>query len=127
MIKEIFKIVLIMIFACAVYANDLYYYNNNQKKELVFVEQIGNITYYHDTNGVLFGVGNTIIISLKDVVKIAKILEDFNLEIEEVLGSGIYLLSTQDIRDTIDIANKINNLNSVKFAQPDFIKERFLK
>lgn len=110
------------------YANNSYYYKNNQKIDLVPINNtsrnISKIDYYQNNQGVVFGVTDKLILKLKDSKYLDSVLSEFNLTLEKTLSNNMYLLKTTNKNLTIDISNRLSEKKYVKYAHPDFIKKR---
>ncbi|DAB29294.1 MAG TPA: hypothetical protein CFH84_10365 [Sulfurimonas sp. UBA12504] len=128
--KNLFFIIIIFVqMACAF---DNYYYQNNQKIYLTpvttpssnLLKNNSDIDYHQNEKGIILGVGDKIIVKIKDGVEIDYLLSHFNLSFEKMLAKNLYLLKTENKQMTIDISNRLNEHNEVEYAQPDFIKMR---
>ncbi len=124
-------LVFLVPFMVYIYADELYYYQDDQKVTLVpyhdrFTQQ-SNIDYYKNNNGLVVGVTDKIIIKTSAGTDIAKYLDAFNLSLLKRLDDDIYLLRTQDKSLTLGTANKLNEQEHIVYAHPDFIKRRILR
>lgn len=123
-----FLLLIFMIFLQFGYANEPYYYQNNQKITLTPDHSISDhhphIDYYQNSKGIVLGVTDKIIIKTKDGIDIAYYLDDFNLTLIKKLDTNIYVLKTQDKNVTIETANRLDKKEDIVYAQPDFIKRR---
>jgi len=110
------------------HASDNYYYQNNKMIHLTptsnLLKNNSDIDYYQNENGTVLGVGDKIIVKIKDGVSIDNLLSQFNLSFEKMLTKNLYLLKVKDKNLAIDISNRLNEHNEVQYAQPDFIKTK---
>jgi hypothetical protein len=124
--KFFLTIIAILEFSCA---NDNFYYQNNKKIYLTpyqnISRSISNINYYQNDKGVVLGVTDKLIVKLKDVSNIKSLTDKYDLILVKKLSKNLYLMKVGNKNSTIDIANKLNEENSVEYAQPDFIKTMF--
>jgi len=109
-------------------ANDSYYYKNNKKVTLTpntsMLRSSLSLDYYQNDKGIILGVSDKLIVKLKDSSSLEKYLSEFNLTLEKTLSKNLYLLKTQNKSLTINISNRLNEKEDVKYAHPDFIKKR---
>lgn len=110
-------------------AGDSFYYKNNEKVDIApYSNQSrsfnSDILYWKNENGVVLGISNLLLVKFITEIDMPKYLSRYNLSIEKNLGEGLYLLKTQGKTYTIDISNRLNEKEDVKFAHPDFIKKR---
>ena len=123
--KKIIILTILVQYGCA---NDNYYYKNNQKVTLRLYNSTSrsssDIDYYQNENEIVLGVTNKLIVKLKDDKYLTQILNEFHLTLEKNLSYNMYLLKTTDKNLTIDISNRLNEKEYVKYAHPDFIKKR---
>lgn len=121
-------VILFIVLIQSATASDNYYYKNNQKIILLPVSSISRdnvqIDYYQNENEIVLGVTNKLIVKLKDDKYLTQILNEFHLTLEKNLSYNMYLLKTTDKNLTIDISNRLNEKEYVKYAHPDFIKKR---
>jgi hypothetical protein len=110
------------------YANEIFYYKDNQKILLTPINSISreNSTrdYYKDENGRVVGITNRLIIKLDNPKELDTILNDFNLTLLKQLTPDMYLVKTPNKSQTLDISNQLTKKASIQYAYPDFIKKR---
>lgn len=117
-------ILIITIFIQIGCASDTYYYKNDQKVNLTFKSSNDlNVDYYKNTNGILLGVTDKILVKFKEEINIGQYLAEYNLFAHKVINSKTYLLQTKDRKLTLDIANQLHNKEDVAYAHPDFNKK----
>lgn len=113
------------------YANDNYYYNNNQKVTITPNNSISrsntNIDYYQNDKGIVLGVTDKLIVKLKDDKNLEQVLNEFTLKIEKTLSKNLYLLKTTNKNLTIDISNRLSEKEYIEYSHPDFIKKRIAR
>ena len=107
----------------------MYYCDGDKKISLTPVTNtsraLSSIDFYQDENGHRVGVNNQLIVAFKESVDTNAILKSYNVAIISKLSPHSYLLKTTNKKETIDIANSLNELPEVLYAHPDFIKKRF--
>jgi len=114
------------------FASDNYYYQNNKKIYLTpLVVPSSNlltnnldIDYYKNENNITLGVGDKIIVKIKEGVVVENLLTQFNLSFEKILAKNLYLVKVANKNVAIDIANRLREHHQVEYAQPDFHKTR---
>lgn len=129
--KTTFFIIMALVqMACA---SDNYYYQNNEKIYLTplvapsssLLKTNPEVNYHKNENGIILGVGDKIIVKIKNGVEIDDLLSQFNLSFEKMLAKNLYLLKVENKKMTIDISNRLNENNEVEYALPDFLKIRY--
>ncbi|MBT5935635.1 hypothetical protein [Sulfurimonas sp.] len=122
--KHIFLIILLIIQVC--FANDNYYYQNNNKvllePSISIARDSSSIDYYTNEKGIVLGVTDTLIVKFKYERNLNNYLNEFNLTLIKRLGNGLYLLKVENKNLTIDISNKLTQKVDIKYAHPNFIK-----
>lgn len=123
-----FKLFIVM-FTLVALTNGEYYYENNQKIELVRIEETrgggeNSEVRFKNSSGRIFTLKNGIIIKYKDRDKFDGVLNNYSVKIEEDLGSGYLLLKVDDDCDLFEICRKLHNEPSVEIAHPNFKRER---
>ncbi|MDX9744490.1 MAG: hypothetical protein RBT59_11765 [Arcobacteraceae bacterium] len=114
------------------FASDNYYYQNSKKIHLTQViapsndllKNNLNLDYYHNENNITLGVGDKIIVKIKEGVIIEELLTPFHLSFEKILSKNLYLVKVANKNVAIDIANRLSEHLEVEYAQPDFHKTR---
>ncbi len=122
-------IVVILLLLLNVFAHDNYYYKNDKKVTIeVFSPQSrvnsNGLKYYKNQNGITIGISNKLIIKFKSLENIDIYKDRFDLLIVKKLSTYLYLLKTRDKNLTIDTANRLNEMDDIEFAHPDFVKKR---
>jgi len=109
------------------FASDNYYYKKNEKVTLTpndtAFRASARVNYYINENGTVLGVSDMLLLKLKRHADLKKYLNEFNLTTHKSLGKNLYLLKSSDKNLVIDIANRLNEKDDVKYAHPDFIKK----
>ena len=123
---------LILIFTTTLFGD--YYYAQGKKQGLTKLSAFSPlrknrsiqapINYYKTTAGKRLGVNNTLIVAFKDLSTQLYIEKEFSLSMLEQLSSHMFLYQIKDKDKTLEIANLLRELPSVKFAQPNFIKQK---
>ncbi len=118
--------IFIVLFSQFLFANDTYYYKKNTKIDLIYTKSIyrdlSSIDYYKTKNNILLGVSNSILVKITNKISIDDIAQDFNLTVKQKFTDNLYLVEVKNKNLTLDIANKLNNLSYIKYAQPNFLK-----
>jgi subtilisin family serine protease len=114
-----------LLFASTI-VNASFYYSKNQKIELIpdSKRAIENgIKYFRTLNGKSIGVDNTVLLKFKDdSIDVDKFLTKYDLTLVKKLSPSIYKLSTTN--DIFDTANRLYELDEVKFAHPNLYVEK---
>jgi hypothetical protein len=110
-----------------VFACNLFFYKNHKKIKLIPYKNLlrnnSDVNYYKTDEGLIFGVGDTIIVKVKNDNDIFKLIKQYNLILIKKLSKKLYLLKVKNKNITIDIANKLYEDNSTEYAHPNFIKK----
>lgn len=124
-------VILFLLLTQLTLANDTYYYKGSQKISLVKQNTLSqnsqNIDYYKNSNNLIFGVTDKIIVKLRESDTVERYLKEYNLSLEKKLSNNMYLLQTKDKNSTITISNILNEKDEIIYAHPDFIKQRVLR
>lgn len=108
-------------------ASDKYYYNYNQKENLTpntsILRNNSAVDYYQNDKGVVLGVSNKLIVKFKDTLNLTHYLNEFNLTIGKELGKNLFILKVLDKSLTIDISNRLSEMDDIEYAHPDFSKK----
>jgi len=122
-------LVILIFLVTTLVADDNFYYQNGKKISLSFIVMPTSRTnntmrFYKNERGTLLGVSKRLIVKFKADISPDDYLKKFNLTMVKSLGKDLYLLETKDISSTIDISNKLTQLDEIKYAHPDFTKKR---
>ncbi len=124
------KYLTFILFLNTLYAKDIYYYQNNHKVYLKQIEKLNrdskHIRYETKSNIILI-VKNQIIVKFISTNNIEKYIKEYDLILVKQLDKNLYLFKINDKNNLFDITNQLGNKNDIKYAQPDFIKERYLR
>lgn len=115
-------------------ASDTFYYSNSKKIYLLPIDiqtttskassRIPQgINYYKTENNSVVGVSNKVIVKFNNLDDFETIVKDFNLTTLKEVYTNVYLFELKDNSNTLDIANELYNLESIKYAHPNFIRE----
>ena len=122
-------IIVFVTFTLCIHSQE-YYYKNNTKISLEKVHMpstTADIEYYKTEKGILLGVTDKIIVKTTDLTLLESYATELNASIEKKLSSNLYLLKVKDRNQTFNIANALNEKESIAYAHPDFIKKRMLR
>lgn len=112
-----------------IYANESYYCYGDKKISIVPLidksRSIKAVDYYQDENGHVLGVSDKLIVAFKDSASLQTILENYKVTIVSELFTNTYLLKVSNKKETLSMANTLNELSEVLYAHPDFLKKRF--
>ncbi len=124
--KKIFIIVFII---NLLNANEIFYYNSNQKIFLYPIENTNtNISNLYKTkNDIVLEINDKIIVKFISFKNINKYIKKYNLNLIKKFNKYLYLFRVKDIEKIFDISNKLNNEIDIEYSQPDFIKRRYLR
>lgn len=120
------KIVLISFLSASILNADFFYFNG-KKQELTQSrsrDYNSNVIYYQTSEGKNLGVKDQIIISFTNEAIKEQIQIEYSLTEIKKLSGTMYLYQTPSKEDTLEIANQISNISGIKFAQPDFLKQK---
>ncbi len=123
---------LLSIFTATLFGD--YYYAQGKKQGLTKLNSFAplqknrsattTIHYYKTKTGKRLGVTDTLIVSFKDLSTQLYIEKEFSLSLLEELSSHMFLYKIKDKSKTLETANLLSQLPTVKFAQPNFIKQK---
>lgn len=110
------------------YANASYYENG----KLVELENIHSsrsvngsyIEYYKNANGQKVGITDDILVQCNEGVDCPSVLNQFNLTDYKKLTDKIFVVKIQDYDNIFSVSRALFESKKVKFAHPNFIKER---
>ncbi len=110
------------------YANDSYY-SNGQLVELQNIHSSRSasgsyIDYYKTANGQKVGITDDILVQCKEEVNCTQLLNQFNLTNYTKLTDKIFIIKIQDYDNIFSVSRALFESQKVKFAHPNFIKER---
>ncbi len=133
--RRIFLLIF-FIFSLA-FSKELFYYSGGKKHPLIAkfsrAEVRGSIpsshekikaTYYRTLNNDLVGIGDRIIVGVKNEKVLDKIVKKYRLKVIDRLKGNMFVLKTPERSLTLDIANEIYEMEGVEFSHPDFIREK---
>lgn len=115
-------------FISITYANESYYKNG----VLVKLEKMhasraykgSYIEYYKTVQGQKIGITDEILVECKDGVNCSKLLSSYNLVNYSNLTDKILIVKIDDYDNIFAISRKLFESGDVKYAHPNFIKER---
>ncbi len=124
--KNIIIIFIVLIqYGCA---SDNYYYKNSQKVTITpnasILRSNPNMDYYQNSQGVVLGVTDKLIVKLKDDKLLEQMSDEFGLTLEKRLSKNLYLFKASNKNLTIDISNRLSEKEYIEYSHPDFIKKR---
>ena len=119
-------------------AGDTFYYSKSKKVYLSPVEASSSsmksslrvpqgINYYKTQNDSVVGVSNKLIVKFISKENFDEIVKTFNLTFVKEIYKDTYLFELKDNTNTLDIANELYNLEDIKYAHPNFIRETKLR
>ncbi len=119
----------LFLFTGSLLAQESYYYSFGKKITLTKLPEArslveDNITFYENQYGQKVGVKPEVIIGCNDVKACKEILKNYDIVSIEKLSKAIYLLKLPDNSNPFEVSNSLYNEISIKFAHPNFIKER---
>ncbi len=111
--------------ACAS-ANDFYYEYGKKVQLTKLKEQRSNtqVTYYQTQNGHKVGVKDEIIVQCQENTNCLDTLTDYSLTNISKLSDEMYLIKLNDKSKLFKLSQKLHNEESIKFAHPNFLKEK---
>jgi len=107
------------------YAQDLYYYQNGKRVNLYPSASTRNTNatmFFQDKHGFSLGIGQKILIGLKDRLDTSLIIKKFNLKNVRAVTPTLLAAQTDSYQQSIHLSASIVESKLVKFAHPDFIK-----
>ena len=132
------KIFLLIFFMLSIgWGKELFYYSGGKKHPLIAKFSRSEVrhllppnqrkvkaTYYRTLNNDLVGIGDRIIVGVKNKKILEKIVKKYRLKVIEELKGNMFVLKTPERSLTLDIANEIYEMEGVEFSHPDFIREK---
>jgi len=126
--KSLIILLLISLFANA---SDNFYYQNDKKVILTPI-QISNtfqkmdanhtIEYFKTPKGQTVGMGQEIIVKLKDTKALDSLVKKYAVNIKTKLTNKLYVLEVNSTKQTLEITNKLYLDANVSYAHPNLIK-----
>ena len=80
--------------------------------------------YYINSESIVVGVTDRLILKLKKGIELKIYLDAFNLELLDEIAPDTFLLRVSSRSDTLSITNQIYDTQGVEYVHPDFIKRR---
>jgi len=108
-----------------IYAQGLYYYQNGKKVDLypsASTRSTNTLMFFQDKNGFSLGVGQKILIGLKNKLDANAITKRFNLKNVRTITPTLLSAQTKSYEQSINLSASIVESELVKFAHPDFVK-----
>ena len=125
-------ILLLIIIASRSFSSELFYYKNNKQNiltpKIFFLKNMKKsktIDYYYNSNNILLGINDNLIIKTKENIDLKSILNFYNLTLVKVLSKNTYLLKTSNKNLTLAIANELYKHKKIIYSNPDFIKIKY--
>jgi len=108
----------------SLFGSESFYYQNGGKIQLIKLTDGDILTthYYKTPKGGIVGVGDEIIIRLKNDIPIETFFPKYNFVVLEKISEKTYLVKVQSNLQTLDIANLLFLEDDVESSQPNFIK-----
>jgi hypothetical protein len=124
------KILSLFIFVSIIYGND-FYYSFGKKVYLTPLVQDYSISRnkndmkFYLKNGKKVAIDKNILVKFKEIsdIKKEKILNFFNIKKIDEITSELWLVSVDNIKNTLPISNKLSLHKDIKYAHPDFYQK----
>ena len=127
-----FKKVIFILTISSSYLFSSFYYNFDKKVPLISVKEptilktfshnsSKEVRYFKTPSGKVLGVDNKIIIYFNNLDIQEYIEKEFSLKYVKTLSKNMYVYSISNSSETLKIANRLNKIEGIKFAHPDFI------
>ena len=97
--------------------------NSHKKIQRSLAKNTDTIRYYKTSNGNVVGIGNELIIKLKNGIKPASLTDIYNIIIKKELFKNTYLVEVNCSKETLNIGNQLTLDKNVIYAIPNFIKK----
>ena len=125
MIKKVLLTLLIL--NISLYAN--FYYSDGKKHELKAKKTLRSVSensliLFKTNFGTTVGVDKKLIVSFENIEIKKTIEQKYNLTLIKSLNDSLFLYEVEDLKKTIEISNKIYEEEGVRFAHPDFHREK---
>ena len=125
------EILLIIALAHSLFAQDLkdnYFYNGGKK---IFLQSNTTLTRapsrekkpFTTSNGSNITINRNIVVKLKNKEDLSFILSHYSLTLKKEYKNNVFLVSCENVEDTLNIANKLYEDNKTIYAQPNFISK----
>jgi len=125
------RVVLLCCVVASVFAEGDYYFRSGKKVKLEPIHTYSRITqkvdYYKTEQGVVVGVGDTLLLKIKKDVDIQPLLQTFHLSIVQKFSNNLFLLKTPSKKDTLVISNELHQREDIVFAHPNFLKKNRIR
>ena len=120
------KIVMILLLGSALQANDFYYeYGKRVSIVKSFETRNGSdVKFYENSLGKKIGIKDEILLQCREDSNCSTLFTKYNISKVEKLSSKIYLIKVPEDQDIFVLSQKLYNEPSIKYAHPNFVKER---
>ena len=82
------------------------------------------IRFIKDRNGRKVGLTNRLIVRLKDGSSIEELAQKYGLKNIRKIANGIYVAEVDDIDRMLEVVQQLKKDPAVKYAHPDYVRER---
>lgn len=117
---------MILLLGSLLQAND-FYYEYEKKVSIVksFESRSGNnVKFYENSLGKKIGIKDEILLQCQDDTNCTTLFRDYNISEVEKLSSKIYLIKVPKDVDIFVLSQKLYKEPHIKYAHPNFVKER---
>jgi len=126
------KKIFLLFFTFFLSASDNFYYQNDKKVILTPIQTFNTfqkmdsnhtIVYFKTPKGQTVGMGQEIIVKLKDTKALDSLVKKYAVNIKTKLTDKLYVLEVNSTKETLEITNELYLDANVSYAHPNFIKK----
>ena len=123
--------IFLLLFTFLLSASDNFYYQNDKKVILTPIQTSNTfqkmdanhtIEYFKTPKGQIVGMGQEIIVKLKDTKALDSLVKKYAVNIKTKLTNKLYVLEVNSTKQTLEITNKLYLDANVSYAHPNLIK-----
>ncbi len=117
---------MILLLGSILQAND-FYYEYGKKVSIVksFETRSGSgVKFYENSLGKKIGIKDEILLQCQEDSNCSTLFTKYKISKVEKLSSKIYLIKVPEDQDIFVLSQKLYNEPSIKYAHPNFVKER---
>jgi len=123
--------IFLLLFTFLLSASDNFYYQNDKKVILTPIQTSNTfqkmdinhtIEYFKTPKGQIVGMGQEIIVKLKDTKALDSLVKKYAVNIKTKLTNKLYVLEVNSTQHTLEITNKLYLDANVSYAHPNLIK-----
>lgn len=123
-----------LVLPIAAFCSDLYFYQNGEKVPLApnsikskSLNSDNTYDIYSTPTGKIVGINDTLLVKFYDTDNLDSYISEFDLEIVKKFTPTIYEFRVPSKDLTVSVANALYEKDDVKFAHPNFLKQRIAR